>query len=121
MPIEIDKDHDIDLFSLSREEAQAKLQLLHEEAGRIARKYGRRSRRSEVTKDILFEYAIVYHGKPTKDEADRNVRVRSKLLKPITAILARDEGEVRLIAGREIPEEYLDRIDQVEVLVVPFA
>lgn len=73
-----------------------------------------------MTKDTLFEYAIVFHGKPTKDEADRNVRVRSRLLAGPKPILARDEAEVRLLAGREIPEEYLDRIDQVEVLVVPF-
>lgn len=73
-----------------------------------------------VNRERLFEYAIIFHGKPTKDESDRNVRVRSRLLKPITAILARDEAEVRLIAGRDIPEEYLDRVDQVEVVVVPF-
>lgn len=74
-----------------------------------------------MTKDTLFEYAIVFHGKPTKEEADRNARIRSKLLAGPKAILARDEEEVRVLAAREIPEEYMDRLDQVEVLVVPFA
>jgi hypothetical protein len=72
-------------------------------------------------RDKLFEYAVIYHEKPTKHQTDNNVRVRSRLLVEPTAILARDEAEVKAKAYRQIDAEYDEKLDQIEVLVVPFA
>src|SRR6516164_1814173 len=48
-------------------------------AGEIARRYGRQAKMREK----LYEYAVVYHGKPNKAQVDDNVRVRATLIVPI--------------------------------------
>lgn len=61
----------------------------------------------------LFEYAILLHPKDDKD-------TKTSLLKSPTAILAKDEKQVGMLVAREIPNEYLDCLDQIEVIVRPF-
>ena len=68
----------------------------------------------------LFEYAVLYHPHQTKEQKDRGEQAKSKLLIDVTRVLARDDKEVTLMAARAIPEEYLDKLNQVEVAVRPF-
>ncbi len=42
------------------------------------------------------------------------------MVKDITNVVARDEKEVLMIAAREIPAEYLDKLDRVEIALRPF-
>jgi hypothetical protein len=79
------------------------------------------SPKEESMRDKLFEYAVIYHPKVTKADTDEARRVRSRLLVEPTPILARDEAEVRAKAFRQLDEEYDEKLDQIEVLVVPFA
>jgi len=72
-------------------------------------------------RDKLFQYAVVFHPKVTKADTDEARRVRSQLLIEPTTILARDEAEVRAKAYRAIDPQYDEKLDQIEVLVVPFA
>src|SRR3990167_7912074 len=53
----------------------------------------------------LFEYAILYHP---------------KVIKPPEFVLAKDDKEVAIRASRAIPDEYLAKLDQVEIVVRPF-
>lgn len=82
---------------------------------RTPRVKGRRRERMK-----LFEYAILYHGKLTKKQEDEGAQAEHRILQPPTHILARDEREVTLIAARQIPAEYQDRLDRVEIAVRPF-
>jgi hypothetical protein len=68
----------------------------------------------------LFEYAILYHAKLTKKDEEDGKQAEHKLVKPITTVLARDEREVLIMASREIPQEYTDKLNRVEVAVRPF-
>lgn len=72
----------------------------------------------------LFEYAILYHPAPTKEDKDRGVKQPSKIIQvngqDITRVVAEDVNEVTLRAARMIPEDYLDRLQQIEVAVRPF-
>lgn len=72
----------------------------------------------------LFEYAILYHPVQTKDDKDKGVKPPSVLLQvggqDVTRVVAEDEKEVAIRAARQIPEEYLDRLQQIEVAVRPF-
>lgn len=68
----------------------------------------------------LFEYAIIHHAKRTKKHDDEGTEPQHKVLKVITSVLAKDEREVLLLAAREIPAEYTERLDQIEVAVRPF-
>jgi hypothetical protein len=75
----------------------------------------------------LFEYAVLYHSKIQPQKAlealaDTEIETaKSVLLVEPKAVVALSEDEVRTLAGREIPEEYTSKLDQVEILVRPFA
>lgn len=68
----------------------------------------------------LFQYAILHHPLPTKEQTERGETPRSIVVKDITNTVARDEKEVLMIAAREIPEQYLDKLDRVEIALRPF-
>ncbi len=73
-----------------------------------------------MAKGKLFEYAILYHPGQTKADRDAGQDTKSVILKPPTTVIAGDETAVRTIAAREIPQDYLDKLDKVEVVVRPF-
>jgi hypothetical protein len=64
----------------------------------------------------LFQYAIVLQP---KFEDDKEVE-EGKIIKEISTIFAASDREVTIIAAREIPDEYMDQLDRVEVAVRPF-
>lgn len=68
----------------------------------------------------LFEYAIVHHGRVTKAQEEKGERSKSAVLVEPKRFLARDEKEALLVAAREIPIEFIDRLDEIEVLIRPF-
>lgn len=68
----------------------------------------------------LFEYAVLYHPKPTKDPAGNDTTPKSTLVIAPATVLAVDEKEVGLKVARLIPADYDDKLDLVEVIVRPF-
>ncbi len=64
----------------------------------------------------LYEYAVILH--PTDKE--REDGKTAEIVVPVTAIVAKDENEVRLIAARNIAGPALSATDRVEVAVRPF-
>lgn len=68
----------------------------------------------------LFQFAVIYNPKTTKDPAGNETQGPPVLLVPITDVLATGEKEVAMRAARMIPEQYLDKLDLVEVCVRPF-
>lgn len=68
----------------------------------------------------IYEYAIIHHPKVTKDANGNETQGPDKLLvKPTFALLGSDK-EVAMRAAREIPDAYLDKLDEVEICVRPF-
>jgi hypothetical protein len=65
----------------------------------------------------IFEYAVIFH--PKKKQKDEEVK-KSKLIVDVTRVIAGNQEEVVILAAREIPEEYLDALDEVEIAVRPF-
>lgn len=65
----------------------------------------------------LYQYAVLYHPteKQKKDEG-----LSSKVLVALTTILAQDDKGAAIQAARAIPEQYVDKLDQVEIAVRPF-
>lgn len=64
----------------------------------------------------LFQYAVILHPTPKEREDGAN----SKILVPITTVLAMDVSAATLQAGRAISETDLDKLDRIEVAVRPF-
>jgi len=68
----------------------------------------------------LFEYAVLHHPVATKDEKERGEKPKSELIVEVTQVLAFSDKEALMLATRAIPEEFADKLDQVEIAVRPF-
>jgi hypothetical protein len=68
----------------------------------------------------LFEYAVIHHPKERRDAMGNDVTPKDQILKDVTRILANTDKEVGMLASREIPPDYLDKLDEVEIVVRPF-
>lgn len=65
----------------------------------------------------LFQYVIIWNPteKQIKDEG-----MKPKLVKDVTNVLAVDLASVNMQAAMNIPKEYSDQLDQVQIAVRPF-
>jgi hypothetical protein len=70
-----------------------------------------------MSKSRLFQYAIIWH--PTEKQV-KDDSAKSKLIKSLDTILATDEKAVLMTASMNIPLEYQEQLDQVEIVVRPF-
>lgn len=73
-----------------------------------------------AVKGKLFEYAVLHHPKPKKDVAGNEEPVQSVILTDVTRVLKTSPEEVSILAARSIPEEYLTKLEEVEIVVRPF-
>lgn len=73
-----------------------------------------------MSKKGLFEYAVLFHGKTTKVMQEQGIEPESKMLVDVTRVFARAPNEVAIIAAKKIPDEFLDKLDQVEIVIRPF-
>ena len=65
----------------------------------------------------LYEYAVI---RDEKEDRDGNVVEQAEVIVPPTAVLARDDAQAQLLAARSIPEDKLDDLDRLTVVVRPF-
>jgi hypothetical protein len=65
----------------------------------------------------LFEYAIIQQ--PKKDTHGKIIE-QGGILVGVSTILAQDETHVQMVAAREVPEDAMDELDRLEVVVRPF-
>lgn len=65
----------------------------------------------------LFEYAVLWHptDKQIKDEGKKTIVIAGP--KPF---LARDEKAAGMAAVMDIPADYREQIDQIEIAIRPF-
>ena len=73
-----------------------------------------------MTKQSLFEYVILHHPRRVKKDEDDGVQKPSVLVQDVKRVLAADVKDVQILAAREIPQEYLDKLDTVEIGIRPF-
>jgi len=67
-----------------------------------------------------FEYAVLYHYKPVRDNAQNDITPDSEVIVEPTKILAVDEQTVGKLAARAIPDKYDKELNQCQVIVHPF-
>jgi hypothetical protein len=73
-----------------------------------------------MAKGRLFEYALLFHPKQSKEQAERNESPKSEILISPTTVLAATPEQVSILASRAIPPEYVDKLDDIEIVVRPF-
>ena len=70
-------------------------------------------------RQTLFEYAVLYHPKPTKDAMGNDTTPRTEIVTAITAVLAGGDKEVSIVAARGVPDKYLEKLDDIEIIIRP--
>jgi hypothetical protein len=74
-----------------------------------------------MAKGKLFEYAVIYHPKEKKDAAGNPTETKkSVVVQDVTRVLAGSDKEVGMLAAKSIPDEYNDKLDDVEIVIRPF-
>lgn len=68
-------------------------------------------------KQTLFQYSILWH--PTEKQMKED-GLKSTVLVEVTTILAKDIHSAQMIAAMNIPFDYKNQIDQVEIACRPF-
>ena len=68
----------------------------------------------------LFEYAVIYNPLPTKDQIDTGEKPKSVLIVDVKRVLSNSDKEAAMLAARDIPETYTDKLDRVEIALRPF-
>jgi len=68
---------------------------------------------------LIYEYAVLLNEKRNKDG---EVTEPAELVVTPTTVLATDEAQAQLLAGRAIPEEYVSngKLERLVVVVRPF-
>ena len=65
----------------------------------------------------IFQYAVI--KQPRYDRDGEQIEA-GELVVPITSVLAADEGQAQMLAARAIPEDDLDAIERLVVVISPF-
>lgn len=66
----------------------------------------------------LFEFSVFFN--PNKNSLEKKPEEKAKILIQPKTVLATDGDRAGMMAAREIPAEYLERLDEVEIAVRPF-
>lgn len=74
-----------------------------------------------MARGSLFQYAVLYHPNPTKQEQDLGETPKSQIVLAPDHLLAGSLEQAKTLVGRKIPENFLDKLDQLEILVGPMA
>lgn len=64
----------------------------------------------------LFQYAIIW----TPSEAQKKESLKAKIIVDLKTVLAANLDQANILASRDIPEEFLTQLDQVEISCRPF-
>ena len=65
----------------------------------------------------VYEYLVLLHPEVDKDGDEVG---KTSILKDVTRVLAKDDKQVGMLAAREIPSDYLEQLERVEIIVRPF-
>lgn len=64
----------------------------------------------------LFQYAIMW----LPNEQQKKDGQKEKLIKDITSIMANDDKAANILAAKQIPDEYDNQLDQIQIALRPF-
>lgn len=69
-------------------------------------------------KQKLFQFAVLHHERIEK--ANNKEEIKSIEVIKIKTILAMDEKVALLLIAKQIPDEYQDKLQDIEILLRPF-
>lgn len=69
-------------------------------------------------KKRIFQFAVIYHEKV--DKGNNKEEIQSKIIVDLNTILAHDEKVALLQIAKQIPDDYQDKLQDVEICLRPF-
>jgi hypothetical protein len=73
-----------------------------------------------MARGSLFEYAVLYHPTTKRNGAGEDITEPSTIVQSPKVVLAKTDKEVGMKAAREVPKEYEDKLDNIEIVIRPF-
>lgn len=73
-----------------------------------------------MAKGHLFQYAVLFHPRQTKDQRDAGEFPKSELVTNLTTVIAENADQVGMLAARSLPDKFVNTLDCVEIIVRPF-
>jgi hypothetical protein len=70
-----------------------------------------------MSKQKMFQYAVLWH--PTEKQ-EKEEGLKSKVVVEPKTILANDQASANMSAAMNIPSEYKEQLDQIEIALRPF-
>jgi len=70
-----------------------------------------------MNKAKLFQYVVIWN--PTEKQV-KEENLKPKIIVDVTDILSDNDNSVRMSAAMNIPSEYKDQLDQIDIAVRPF-
>lgn len=70
-----------------------------------------------MSKTKLFQYVVIWN--PTEKQV-KEENLKPKIIVDVTDILSDNDNSVRMSAAMNIPSEYKDQLDQIDIAVRPF-
>lgn len=64
----------------------------------------------------IYEYAVLLHH----EEDENGKTAPSEIIVDVKRVVATSEQSVAMLAARDIPPEFADRLDHVEIAIRPF-
>ena len=64
----------------------------------------------------IYQYAVILHP----SEKEKKDGKKSELIVDLRSVLAADDKAAMVLAARAIPEEYIAKLDRIEVAIRPF-
>lgn len=77
-----------------------------------------------MAKSMLYEFVLLYHPKDKKNPTTGEVLESKKTIlinDKIGFVLATEEKQAAIMVARQIPAEYEDKLEDVQILIRPFA
>lgn len=72
-------------------------------------------------KKRLFQYAVLHHVTTSEEKDSKGCStVNTEVLVEPKTLLAKNEKEVGMRVARELPDNVMDDLDNVEIIVRPF-
>jgi hypothetical protein len=69
-----------------------------------------------ATKLTLYEYAVIWHPTEVQEKDGK----KSTLIEEPKCMMAKEEKAVFMTAVSNLPEQYKDQLEQIDVVVRPF-
>lgn len=66
------------------------------------------------TRSKLYEYVVIWH--PTEKQ-ENDEQLKPKIIVDLKRVLAKDVSRVQALAARDIPDEYIEQMNQIEILI----